>query len=88
MAKNRNFFDVARWENILHSFPFIIKLFIISTDQHQGLLFPPPKKKNGSKSSNFLNIFFVFKVYKDFFICYYFVISTGSIVNGNKIFKK
>ena len=48
--------------------------------------FPP--KKNGSKSLNFLNIFIVFKVYKDFFICYYFVISTGWIVNGSKIFKK
>ena len=50
------------------AFRLIIKLFIISMDQHQGLLHPLPPKKYVSKNSNFVNTFIVFKVYKDFFM--------------------
>ena len=97
MAENHNFFNFTGWENILHSLPFNHKIIHYKYGPSSRITPSPPhtlpplkkkKKEKAQKVQILRNIFIVFKVYKDFFICYYFVISTGSIVNGNKIFKK
>ena len=91
MAENHNFFNFTGWENILHSLPFNHKITHYKYGPPSRIT-PSPllkkKKEKAQKVQILRNIFIVFKVYKDFFICYYFVFSTDWIANGNKIFQK